>query len=74
MRIVVAMDSFKDSLTAERACRVVADSIRTAVPTADIMIKPMADGGEGTAMAMIAARISTASCPIENDSRSSLME
>ena len=54
MRIVVAMDSFKGSLTAVRACEIVAESIRSAIPQADIIIKPMADGGEGTAQAMIA--------------------
>jgi len=54
-RIVVAMDSFKGSLTAERACKVVAESIASVVPSAEIVIKPMADGGEGTAQAMLAA-------------------
>jgi glycerate kinase len=55
MRIVVAMDSFKGSLTAERACKVVAESIVSVVPAAEIIVKPMADGGEGTAQAMLAA-------------------
>jgi len=54
-RIVVAMDSFKGSLTAERACRIVAESIASVVPAAEIIVKPMADGGEGTAQAMLAA-------------------
>jgi len=54
-RIVVAMDSFKGSLTAERACKVVAESIASVVPQAQIILKPMADGGEGTAQAMLAA-------------------
>ena len=55
MRIVVAMDSFKDSLTAVEACEIVAGAIGSAVPAAEIVIKPMADGGEGTAEAMLAA-------------------
>lgn len=55
MKIVVAMDSFKGSLTAERACTVVAESIASVAPAAEIVIKPMADGGEGTARAMLAA-------------------
>jgi len=55
MRIVVAMDSFKGSLTAERACKIVAESVASVVPAAEIIIKPMADGGEGTAQAMLAA-------------------
>lgn len=55
MKIVVAMDSFKGSLSAVRACEIVSQAIAPAVPKAEIIIKPMADGGEGTARAMIAA-------------------
>jgi glycerate kinase len=55
MKIVVAMDSFKGSLTAERACTVIAESIAVLAPQAEIITKPMADGGEGTAQAMLAA-------------------
>jgi glycerate kinase len=55
MKIAVAMDSFKGSLSAARACEIVAESIRSAVPDAQIVVKPMADGGEGTAQALIAA-------------------
>lgn len=55
MKIVVAMDSFKGSLSAARACEIVSESIRAAVPDAQVIVKPMADGGEGTAQAMIAA-------------------
>lgn len=55
MKIVVAMDSFKGSLSAVRACEIVAESISSIIPGAEILIKPMADGGEGTAKAMIAA-------------------
>jgi glycerate kinase len=55
VKIVVAMDSFKGSLSAGRACEIVAESIRSAVPDTQIIVKPMADGGEGTAQAMMAA-------------------
>lgn len=55
MKIVIAMDSFKESMTAKRVCEVVAESIRSVLPQARIIIKPMADGGEGTAQAMMAA-------------------
>lgn len=54
MKLVVAMDSFKGSLTAEQACKTVAESIASVVPGAAIVVKPMADGGEGTAQAMLA--------------------
>ncbi len=55
MKIVVATDSFKGSLTAVEACRIIAEAIGSVVPHADITIKPMADGGEGTAQVMMAA-------------------
>ncbi len=56
MKIVVAMDSFKESLTAQQACEIVAGAIASVKPDIDIVIKPMADGGEGTAKAMLASR------------------
>ena len=55
MKIVVAMDSFKDSLSAVEACRAAADGIASLVAEAELVLKPMADGGEGTSSAMIAA-------------------
>ncbi len=55
MKIVVAMDSFKDSLTAARVCDIVKENIASAEPDAEIITKPMADGGEGTAKALMAA-------------------
>jgi len=55
MKIVIAMDSFKGTLTACQACDIVADAIAESTPDASLVIKPMADGGEGTAQAMIKA-------------------
>jgi len=55
MKIVVAMDSFKGSLTAVRACAVVAEAVGSVRPGTEIVIKPMGDGGEGTAAALMAA-------------------
>ena len=55
MKIVVAMDSFKGSLTATRACDIVAEAIRSSRPDATVVAKPMADGGEGTAVTLMAA-------------------
>ena len=55
MKIIVATDSFKGSISAEKACDLIASSITEECPGADVVIKPMADGGEGTARAMIAA-------------------
>ncbi len=55
MKILVAPDSFKDSLSA----KMVADAIRLGImnefPEAEIKILPLADGGEGTVEALIDA-------------------
>lgn len=55
MKIVIAMDSFKGTLAAETACRITAEAIGAVVPGAQIVVRPMADGGEGTAAALMAA-------------------
>ncbi|MHC4725306.1 MAG: glycerate kinase family protein [Planctomycetota bacterium] len=55
MKIIVALDSFKGTLAAIKACEIVAKTIKQEIK-ADVVLKPMADGGEGTAEAMIAAR------------------
>jgi len=55
VKIVVALDSFKGSLTAVQACDIVAAAIRSSIPAAEIVTKPMADGGEGTAAVLMAA-------------------
>lgn len=55
MKIIIAMDSFKGTLCANEACRIVADAITESVPNVQATTKPMADGGEGTARAMIEA-------------------
>ena len=48
MKIVLAIDSFKGSLTSEEAEQAVARSIRQALPHCTIEMIPIADGGEGT--------------------------
>ncbi|SAK53975.1 glycerate kinase [Caballeronia glebae] len=53
--IVIAPDSFKGSLSAEGVANAIAEGIRRARPDADIRIRPMADGGEGTLDAMLSA-------------------
>ena len=52
MRYLCAPDSFKESLTAAEAARVMAEGIRRGDPDAEIRCLPMADGGEGTARAL----------------------
>jgi len=48
MRLVLAPDSFKGSLSAAEVCAAMAEGIRRVVPEAEIRAIPMADGGEGT--------------------------
>jgi glycerate kinase len=55
MRIVLAPDSFKDSLSAVSACGAMSRGVRRVMPDADIVSVPVADGGEGTADAMVRA-------------------
>lgn len=55
MKIVVAMDSFKGTLTAYEACTVISQAMKRVLSDVTIILKPMADGGEGTARAMIEA-------------------
>ncbi|KAA9300195.1 MULTISPECIES: glycerate kinase [Aerococcus] len=56
MKIVLAPDSFKEALTAQEVCRAMAAGIRRVCPQAEILSLPMADGGEGTVQALLAAR------------------
>jgi glycerate kinase len=53
--VVVAPDSFKGSLAAPAAARAIAAGIARAWPDAELRLRPMADGGEGTLDAMLAA-------------------
>ncbi|MGB2819742.1 MAG: glycerate kinase [Phycisphaerae bacterium] len=55
MRLVIAPDSFKESLTAAEVTAAVAEGVRRSCPEATIDACPMADGGEGTVAAMVAA-------------------
>lgn len=52
MKIVIAPDSFKESLSATAAARAIARGVLLAAPHAECRIRPMADGGEGTVKAM----------------------
>jgi len=54
MRIVVAPDSFKGSLTAVEAAEALARGVWAAVPEAEVVQVPMADGGEGTVATLVA--------------------
>ena len=53
MKILIAMDSFKGSLSSIQAGRAAADGFRRADPMVGTIIRPLADGGEGTVDALV---------------------
>ncbi|WP_297837089.1 glycerate kinase [Pseudomonas sp.] len=55
MKIVIAPDSFKDSLSAQGVAIAVASGLAEVWPDAELVQCPMADGGEGTIEAVLAA-------------------
>ncbi len=52
MKIVIAIDSFKGSLSSRMSGLAAADGIKKVFPHAEIVIRPVADGGEGTVEAL----------------------
>ena len=59
MKIVLAPDSFKGSLSAESVCEALQTGLKRVLPAADIVRRPMADGGEGTLDAVVTALASS---------------
>ena len=55
MRIVIAPDSFKECLSATKVAAAISEGIKRVVPEAEITCIPIADGGEGTVEALVAA-------------------
>lgn len=53
MKVVVAVDSFKGSMSSMEAGTAVKEGILSIHPTASVVVKPLADGGEGTTDALI---------------------
>jgi glycerate kinase len=47
MKIIVAPDKFKGSLSSMQACKAIEAGIRKVFPSAEIVLFPMADGGDG---------------------------
>ncbi|MFT9267574.1 glycerate kinase [Oenococcus sp.] len=56
MKIVIAPDSFKGSLTAKQAAESIHTGLLQALPQADYELIPMADGGEGTVQSLVDAK------------------
>ncbi|MEK3732967.1 glycerate kinase [Paenibacillus sp. FSL M8-0334] len=55
MKIVIAPDSFKESLSALEAAEAIEKGFRSVFPDADYYKMPMADGGEGTVRSLVDA-------------------
>jgi glycerate kinase len=54
VRIVIAPDSFKGSLAADQVAAAIAVGIARVRPVAEVVLRPVADGGEGTVAAALA--------------------
>lgn len=55
MNVIIAIDSFKGSLSSLDAGMAAAEGIKRAIPDANIAVRPIADGGEGTVEALCVA-------------------
>jgi glycerate kinase len=55
MRIVIAVDSFKGCMASDEAGEIIAVGLREGLRDAEIVVIPMADGGEGTTDAVVRA-------------------
>jgi glycerate 2-kinase len=55
VRVVIAPDKFKGTLDASRVARAIGAGISSSAPGADIVVVPVADGGDGTVDAAVAA-------------------
>lgn len=53
MKVVIAIDSLKGSLSSMEAGMAIKDGVLAAKPDAEVIVKPLADGGEGTTDALI---------------------
>ena len=54
VKVLIAPDSFKGSLSAAEAAAAMVRGARSAFPDAELLAVPMADGGEGTVEALVA--------------------
>ncbi|MEX2482605.1 MAG: glycerate kinase, partial [Gammaproteobacteria bacterium] len=53
MKIIIAPDSFKESLSAVRAAAALARGLCRSLPDAQCVVLPIGDGGEGTLAALL---------------------
>lgn len=52
LRVVVAPNAFKETFSPREAARLIARGLRTALPRAELILIPLADGGDGTLEAL----------------------
>ena len=52
MKVVVAIDSLKGSLSSLEAGEAIKSGVLKAIPDAEVCVRPLADGGEGTVEAL----------------------
>lgn len=52
MKVTVAIDSLKGSLSSLEAGHAIKDGIKRVYPDAEVLVRPLADGGEGTVEAL----------------------
>src|SRR5438045_9249647 len=55
MKVVVAPNAFKGTMTASQAASAIARGVREVWPEAEIVEVPVADGGDGTVEALVSA-------------------
>jgi glycerate kinase len=55
VKVICAPDSYKECLSAEEAAAAMAEGVRRVLPHAEVDLCPVADGGEGTVDALVAA-------------------
>ena len=55
MKVVIAPDSYKECLKSEEVAEAMAAGVRRADPQAEVVVVPMADGGQGTVDALVRA-------------------
>ena len=53
MKVVVAIDSFKGSLSSMAAGQAIAEGVKRVYQHAEVVVRPLADGGEGTVEALV---------------------
>ena len=53
MKVVVAIDSFKGSLSSMEAGQAIEEGVKRVHQNAEVVVRPLADGGEGTVEALV---------------------